>query len=83
MTVVRPSGSLTVVTHALRLVQRDVEQVFRGVKQLAVHLDVVASRSALVPSSRDHRAVDRDAAFLDDLLGLAAGGDAGARQDLL
>ncbi len=41
------------------------------------------SRSALVPSSVMMDAVDRDAAFDHDLLGLAAGGDAGLREDLL
>ncbi len=36
-----------------------------------------------VPSVFDDGAVDLDAAFEDDLLGLAAAGDAGLREDLL
>ena len=52
-------------------------------EELAVDADVVLVRVGAGAELGDGGAVDLNAAFEDDLLGLAAGGDAGLREDLL
>ena len=71
------------VTVLLGLLQGDVDLVFGRVDQAAIHFDVVAFQVGFGAEFGDHGAVDRDAAFQDDLLGLPAGGHAGLRENLL
>ena len=84
MTVARPCGSVDGGHVVVRLVQRDVDQVLGAVaKEPAVHFDVVGLQVGLGAQFRDDGAVDGDSAFANDLLRLAAGGDAGLRENLL
>src|SRR5688572_3194377 len=68
---------------ARRLVQQDVAMALRGAQPPAVNADVVGQRVGLDAHFTDRPAVDRDAPFLDQLLGRTPRGDARLRQDLL
>ena len=76
----RPSGSVTVVTKFLGLLQREVDGLLGRADASAVHFDVIALEVGLGSQFGNHCAVDRDAAFHDQLLGFAAAGDAGVRR---
>jgi len=68
---------------AARLVDHEVALRLGAVEQLAVDADVVFGGVGAGAEFGDDLAVDDDAAFEDDLFGLAAAGDAGLGEDLL
>ncbi len=68
---------------AARLVDHEVALRLRAGEALAVDLDVVVRRVGAGAEFGDDLAVDLNAAVEDDLLGGAARGDAGLREDFL
>jgi len=68
---------------AARLVEHEVAVGLWAAEELAVYADVVACGVVAGAEGGDDGSVDLDAAFEDDLLGLAAGGDTGLGEDLL
>ena len=66
-----------------RFVDHEVFRWLGAVEQLAVHADVVARGVGAGTELGDDLSVDDDAAFEDDGLGGAAGGDAGVSENFL
>jgi hypothetical protein len=72
---------------AFRLVEHRIAEAIGALarlgQQLAVDADVIESGVGFASELDDRLAVDLDASFSDQLLGLAAGGDSGRGDDLL
>src|SRR5207302_1267761 len=68
---------------AARLVEHVVALLLGAVKEFAIDADVVAGSVVASAEGVDYISVDLDAPFENDLLGLAAAGDACLGKDLL
>ena len=77
-----PLGVLGCSNKAARLVEQDVAKPLRGLEAFPVHLHRVGAQLGLVSELRG-AAVDGDPALADQLLRLATGANAGARDELL
>src|SRR6185437_2998675 len=69
--------------HVIRFIKCDVDEMPGLVNQLAIDLDVIAFDVSLRAKLGDNLAIDRNAAFQNELLGLPPRSHAGSRNDFL